>query len=214
MNPTTILCWSCRGMVPTGEGFCPGCRIIQPPDPRQDHFASFALKPDFTLDLAALDQGYREQQQRFHPDLFATRGATERRYSMEHVTRLNEGYRILKDPLLRGEYLLKIAGFRSQTPENSAPSDPAFLMEVMELRESLEEVDLKRGDALDHLTRLRHQVEEACSGELQALTTHFAAWFDSRGQGSLVQAARHIDRLRYFIRFIEELDRKEERSFL
>lgn len=208
-----IVCWSCRGVVPTGEGFCPSCRIIQPPDPRLDHFAGFNLAPGFAIDLAALDQGYREQQQRFHPDLFATRGATERRYSMEHVTRLNEGYRILKDPLLRGEYLLKMAGFRSQTPENHTPADPSFLMEVMELRESLEEVDIKHQDAQKLLTLLRVQVEEACAGEIQAMTRHFSAWFTNPGQDPLEQAARHIDRLRYFIRFIEELDRKEEGFF-
>ncbi|MBF0423759.1 MAG: Fe-S protein assembly co-chaperone HscB [Magnetococcales bacterium] len=207
------ICWSCRGAVPSGVGFCPTCRVIQPPDPRLDHFQNFALEPLFTLDLARLEQGYRERQQRFHPDLFVSRGATERRYSMEHVTRLNEGYRILKDPLLRGEYLLVLAGLRTRTPENATPSDPSFLMEVMELRETLEEVDWRRSDAMERLGQLRRQVEAACGAEMAEMGEAFAAWSAAGDLQDLRRAAEHTDRLRYFTRFIEELDRREEMVF-
>ncbi|HIJ82904.1 MAG: co-chaperone Hsc20 [Magnetococcales bacterium] len=207
------LCWSCRGGVPVGAGFCPTCRVIQPPDTRMDHFQYFGLVPGFIIDLAALEVGYRERQQRFHPDLFVSRSAAERRYSMEHVTRLNEGYRILKDPLRRGEYVLSVTGFRAQTPENATPSDPAFLLEVMELRESLEEVDLKRGDAVARLGKLRSLVAAECATEIEAMTESFSAWFSAGDQKHLQVAARRVDRLRYFTRFLDELDRREEIAF-
>ncbi|MBF0147914.1 MAG: Fe-S protein assembly co-chaperone HscB [Magnetococcales bacterium] len=207
------VCWSCRGGVVAGTAFCPTCRVIQPPDPRMDHFRYFDLNPGFEVDLAVLDGRYRERQQRFHPDLFVSRGAAERRYSMEHVTRLNEGYRLLKDPLRRGEYLLHVTGFRTRTPENSVPADPSFLMEMMELREALEDVDVKRSDAEVRLGALRRQVEEGRVGEIGALSRSFAAWFSGGERHHLDVAAERVDRLRYFTRFLDELERKEEEIY-
>lgn len=212
MNRVDV-CWFCRGGVVVGEGFCPTCRVIQPPDPRRDHFHYFGLNPGFDLDLGVLDTVYRQRQQQFHPDLFVSRGATERRYSMEHVTRLNEGYRTLKDPLTRGEYLLKVTGFREQTPENATPSDPAFLLEIMEWRETLEEVDLKGKNAAVQLQQLRDRMMETCDAEVVALGKGFHDWFVGGKREGLAVAAQHTDRLRYFTRFLDELDRKSELFF-
>lgn len=209
MNPMGV-CWSCRGGIASGVGFCPTCQVIQPPDPRMNHFQYFGIDPGFVIDLAVLETSYQERQRRFHPDLFVSRGAAEKRYSMEHVTRLNEGYRILKDPLRRGEYLLFVTGLRTQTPENTTPTDPEFLLEVMELRESLADVDVKQADAVVRLQNLRNHVETLCVEGIAALATNFSEWFSFHRAKSLENAAEQTDRLRYFRRFLEELDRKEE----
>ncbi|MBF0110089.1 MAG: Fe-S protein assembly co-chaperone HscB [Magnetococcales bacterium] len=175
-----------------------------------DHFSCFGLAPGFDIDLAALETEYRERQRQFHPDLFVARGAAERRYSMEHATRLNEGYRILRDPLRRGEYLLRVTRFRSETPENVAPTDPSFLGAMMEWREELAEVDPGASDAPVVLERLRRRVEEASRGEVEGLAGCFSAWFSGGDRNNLEMAGQGIDRLRYFNRFLEEVDRREE----
>lgn len=201
-------CWSCHGRV-EGELLCPACHILQPPRPDVDFFTLFGLERGFEVERERLEERYRAMQQQVHPDRFATRTATERRYSLEHVTRLNEGYRTLLQPLARGEYLLRLLGHVAHGENRGMPSDPAFLLEVMELREALEEVHPRAADAPARLARLRREVEQRLAGELGA----FAAQLPETPAGDparLAGLARHLDRCRFHNRFLEEVERKEE----
>ncbi len=207
-SPTRV-CWSCRNPL-SREPFCPICRIIQPADPNIDFFRLFDLEPSFDLSTETIEPLYRTWQQRFHPDRYASRTATERRYSLERVTRLNEAYRTLKDPLLRAEYLLSLSG---RAKSEGAASDPVFLMEVMELREALEELDLKRADAGDRLEESRDEAQRRIDRENTGLADCFSNYFSSRDESHLEQAARLVERLRYYHRFLEEIERLEERLF-
>ena len=103
------------------------------------HFELFGLPQSFVVDRAQLDSRYRELQRATHPDRFVNAGDQERRLSMQQATRVNEGYQVLKDPLLRGRYLLELSGF-TFSDEHHTTSDAAFLMEQMEIREALGEV--------------------------------------------------------------------------
>ncbi|MGB5178437.1 MAG: Fe-S protein assembly co-chaperone HscB [Gammaproteobacteria bacterium] len=103
------------------------------------HFERFGLAQCFDVDLDLLDKRYRDSQRAMHPDRFVNATDQERRISMQQATLINEGYRTLKDPLLRGRYLLQLAG-RSFDDEHHINSDINFLMEQMELREALGEV--------------------------------------------------------------------------
>lgn len=105
-------------------------------DLKQNHFALFGLPVAYTVDRAALDARYRELQRLVHPDRFASAGDQERRIAMQQATQINEGYRVLKDPLARGRYLLELRG-HAFDDERSTHQDPAFLMEQIELREEL-----------------------------------------------------------------------------
>lgn len=203
-------CWSCRGLV-GGEAFCPTCQAIQPPLPGADYFGLFGLEPGFEIDLDRLARVYQERQQQFHPDRFATRTATERRLSLAHVTELNEAYLALKDPLNRAGYLLARAGLgHGAGGGNAAPADPVFLMEVMEWREELAAVKLDDPRAADRLASQGRAMKQRMARELAAMSQAFARYFAGDRAG-LDLAARHADRLKYQKRFLEELDRLEER---
>lgn len=201
-------CWSCRGLVP-GGAFCPVCQMIQPPDLTVDFFQLFDLPTGFPLERALLDARYQALQRQFHPDRFATRSATERRLSLEHVTRINQAYQTLLDPLARSGYLLTRLGHPPPTPDRSGREDPEFLMEVMEHREALAAVDLTAAGAGEQLARLRSGAEERIHGELRTLTRLFAA-SDAGGMGEIAQANH---RLQYHRRFLEALDQAEETLF-
>jgi molecular chaperone HscB len=65
----------------------------------QNHFQLFGLPLTFGIDLARLEQGYRDLQSRVHPDRHAAGSEAERRVAMQWATRANEAYRTLRDPV-------------------------------------------------------------------------------------------------------------------
>src|SRR5689334_20083209 len=101
------------------------------------YFELFGLAEAFSIDLPALEKAYREIQSRVHPDRFAHAGDAERRASLLWTTRVNEGFQVLRDPVSRARHLLELHGVDVAFETNTAMPEQ-FLMQQMELRESLE----------------------------------------------------------------------------
>ncbi|MBF0097730.1 MAG: Fe-S protein assembly co-chaperone HscB [Magnetococcales bacterium] len=179
--------------------------MIQPVAAQVDFFALFSLSAAFDLDAARLQQPYQDLQRAFHPDRFVQRSATERRLSLEQVTHLNRAYQTVKDPLLRSEYLLERSGQGGAIDEKALNREPAFLMEVMEQREALEEVEITDPQAMQRLQSLRREADQRIAQELAALRAlHGATAVDWQA------VARCNHRLRYQRRFLEAMDQVEE----
>src|SRR3954453_14972854 len=102
-----------------------------------NHFKLFGLQPAFALDVEALERAYREIQSQVHPDRFAHAGDAERRASLQWTTRVNEAYRALRNPVQRASHFLSLHGVDVAFETNTAMPQQ-FLMQQMELRESLE----------------------------------------------------------------------------
>ena len=137
------------------------------------HFELFGLPPAFVVDMAQLDSRYRELQRTVHPDRFASASDQERRISMQLATQINEGYKILKDPLRRGRYLLELDGYRFDDGQHTN-KDVEFLMEQMELRESLGEVR-EADDAFAALGKVRDRIGGDNDRLIAVLHRQFAA---------------------------------------
>ena len=169
-------------------------------DLSQNYFELFGLPPSFDLDRQQLDTRYRELQRQVHPDRFATASDQERRLSMQHATRINEGYRLLKDPLARARYLLELAG-HGFNDEQATHQDPVFLMEQMELREALEEV---RGstDPFQALGDIMDRIGDRVDGLTDELTQAFAA--------GAVEHAGEVEQLIQRMQFFRKLEQEAE----
>ena len=85
---------------------------------------------------AALERAFFERSKELHPDRFASAPAAERVAALSKARALNDAYQTLKKPVPRAEYLLARAGV---TIGDNERLDPAFLMEILELREELAE---------------------------------------------------------------------------
>lgn len=129
----------------------------------KNYFELFELPAAYDVDSADLASRYRELQKRFHPDRFASATESERRLAMQMTSQINAAHQTLRDPVLRGRYLLGLQGVMTDE-ETDTRMDPAFLMEQMELREALDEA--------------REAPDRA--GRLQTLASRAAALFDER----------------------------------
>jgi molecular chaperone HscB len=117
--------------------FCHSCRAINPVDPATDHFMIFGLPRRYDLDEKLLHRRFLNITRDIHPDRFATSSGETVNVTMRMAARINEAYNVLKDPVLRAEYLLQQAGGKRASEDKRVPGN--LLAEVMELRERIEE---------------------------------------------------------------------------
>ena len=207
-------CWNCEKET-RGRAFCPECGKIAGVTPGATLFDVFELPSTYDVDIPGLEQRFRDMSLRLHPDRFAQAEARERRLSLEQTTTLNEAYKTLKDPTRRALYLLKLHGVDLDREDAGAQKDMPieFLEEVMELREELDEAikarDLTRAQAMavDVTARQREALTEA-AGALRALRNTDS---EAANDAELVKKASHaLGRVRYFTRFLEQVEAFEE----
>jgi len=106
-----------------------------------NYFELFELPVVFDVPQEHLDTRFRSLQRFLHPDKFASEPDTQRRWSMQAASFVNEAYQTLSKPLKRASYILSLNGI-SLDEETDTQMSPMFLMEQMEMREAL-------GDAPD-----------------------------------------------------------------
>lgn len=177
------------------------------------HFDVFGLAPAYDIDLARLERSYRDLAMKLHPDRYAQAGPRERRASLEQTSALNEAWKVLKDPVRRAFYLLELHGVDLESEEGAArtqmPLD--FLERVMELREGLERARGKRD--LDAARAMADGVQrEARSALEEAVAALRELERDPRQEAAKRRASHALGRVRYFTRFLEEVEAIEEEA--
>lgn len=127
-------------------------------------FALFDLPEQFQIQSEHLTARYRELQKELHPDKHAAKSEAERRWSLQAASFVNDGYQTLSSDLSRAIYLLQRNGI-SIDEESDTQMDPMFLMQQMELRESLESAEAS-SDPFSVLDSIRKELKTAISEKL------------------------------------------------
>ena len=133
-------CRHCGAGAPTESHFCPQCDRILTLARHGDYFSFFGLPRKLTIDAADLERRFRELSRRFHPDYYYNASSTERLASLERASYLNDAYRVLRQPLDRIEYLLKLEGMAGSGHQESSQVGAEMLDEVFALNEELDEI--------------------------------------------------------------------------
>ena len=107
-----------------------------------DPFERLGLPRRFSIDVAELERSYLERSREAHPDFHSGSDAAE-----IASAEINQAYVTLKDPFRRAESLLQLLGGPSPGEQKEMP--PAFLMEMLELRERIELADLAERDSIE-----------------------------------------------------------------
>jgi molecular chaperone HscB len=162
------------------------------PSSSSDPFELVGVAPAFEIDLAALERAYFARSKELHPDRMATASAAERVVQLTRSRALNDAYALIKNPIARAEYLLARAGV---TIGDNERLDPAFLMEILELREELAEARV--ANDTDKVAQLHRAMMQRRAAALAALPGLFAA-------NDLAAIKQQLIVLRYVSRYLEE----------
>lgn len=167
-----------------------------PAGPVLDPFALFDLPRRHAVARDVVEARYLERSRAAHPDNVVGADAATRRAALERASAINAAYRILRDPVLRAEQLVKLAGrdLDSTDPVRGAPH-PAqeFLLEMIDLRERLEDATAAAR------TSVRDEIEARADAALDAAVAALEL-------GDVNAAAQHLVARRYFQRFLDETD--------
>lgn len=165
-------------------------------------FSLFDLPVSFEIDLDELQQRYRELQKAVHPDHHATGSESEKLLAIQKASEVNDAYETLKSPLTRAEYMVAEHGFDVRH-EQATIRDGMFLMQQMELREELEEIE----SADDVETALDDFYDD-----VKRLITEYTEQFEKEfQQASYEEAADAVRKLRFIYKLKEEAQQLEDK---
>jgi molecular chaperone HscB len=179
-----------------------------------DHFEVLGLPRKYHLDAADLEARYLSLQKETHPDRFAKALPRERMEAVVRNTELNDAYKVLKNDVKRAEYLLKLEGvdIGEEKPQATTGAtkqlvvDPKLLIEVMQLREAL--ADARSEDDNQRVAALTEDVKGRRAAAMQIVNEGFNA-YDHGDKSKLDAIARALVSLRYYARFMDEVEGKE-----
>ncbi len=163
-------------------------------------FDVLGLPAQYALELPALEARVRDLQRALHPDKHSKGTPAERRASLSRAVTVNEAYRVLRDEVSRAMALLRLRG--REPREAGMPADPAFLTEVMELREALAEA--RAEGALERVRALASGVAAAQARSRAVLGEALDR------DGDLDRAEGELGKMRYYRRFLDEVALAEE----
>ena len=175
--------------------------------PSKNYYDFFGLEHRLDLDLRDLEKRFYALSREHHPDRFSLKSGDEQQRALDATAILNDGYRTLRDPLARAEYLLKENGF-DIGEQGSKNVPPELLEEVFELNMALEE--LRGGD--ESARRSLEDARNKFTGMRDAIDRELAEKFreyDGSRERAVLEAIRGIlNRRRYVRNLVNEVEKE------
>jgi len=176
-----------------------------------DYYELLGIPRSLNLSLDDLQKRFYELSRQLHPDRFMQKPEAERARALDMSSALNDGYRTLKDPIKRAQYLLSVEGF-DIGEQRSKDVPPELLEEVFELNMALEE--MRGGD--DSARPQLEQAEKNFAGMLaasdQQLIDLFVKYDVSQSREILTQIRNVLNRRKYIFNLVSEVQRTLETS--
>lgn len=172
-----------------------------------NYFQLFDIDLVFDIDINQLSSTYQQLQKTVHPDRFAHASSQEQLIAVQKSAQINDAYQILKEPLKRAEYMLKLRGVDMPDEQNTY-GDTSFLMRQMELREMMEEVE----HAADVDAAL-FALQEELATEYQAIFSQLHGQIIENSAESNNLACDNLRKLKFYQKLNVEVERIEDALF-
>jgi len=161
---------------------CDYCQTLNPSATATDFFALVGMARRYDIDQGELHRKYIALSRHAHPDFHAAEGQEVQQLHLNVSSALNDAYRTLKDPILRGAYLLELLGGKSSADDKSVPD--GFLGTMMMMQEEI--ADARDAGDADETKRLRDVLQT----QLEGLSHHLAELFEQHQQAVVCEAIR------------------------
>lgn len=177
----------------------------------RNFYEFFGIDRKLTLDNAALRKRFYELSRNWHPDRFSRKSADEQAQALEATAILNDGYRTLRDPVKRAEYLLTEEGFPIGE-QRSKDVPPELLEEVFELNMMLEELRSGDDSAREQLESAKQNFLKLRSDIDAELGSLFSKYDASDAESETAKQALHeirgvLNRRRYIENLLRDVDK-------
>lgn len=162
-----------------------------------DHFERLGFPRRFDLAEEEIERQYLLRSRELHPDFHHRSSSGEQKASVELSSSLNEAYMVLRDPFRRGDYLLQLLG--GPPPGSLKEMPQAFLMEMLELREQIEEVKAAREDS--RFSRMESELE----AKRDALFREIGQKFAKTESANLASIRQSLNAAKYLVNLLRDL---------
>lgn len=197
-------CPQCGAELETPLG-CTACGVLFSPEPEPTPFAALGLEPAMELDSADLRRRLLKASRLVHPDFFADAGEPQRALAEHNSALINRAFETLSDGVARADWLIGHCGGPREGELRDMPQ--AFLMEVLEWNEALEEARASAPGApeRERLGALRGELELARDAALLRLGELLRP-LPPAGDSALADARRELNALRYLRRTLDQIE--------
>jgi curved DNA-binding protein CbpA len=167
-------------------------------DPINDPFGTLGLPRSFGVDPSQVRRAWLSASGTLHPDRAGgdpLDGAEIARRS----ARVNEARRVLDNPELRAEALLRLLGGPAVGADKSLPE--GFLAEMMSVREELEAA----ADDPARVAALERWAQEQRSGHVERIGSLFDAHEKTGDRAAIASIRTELNAWRYIERMLEQI---------
>jgi molecular chaperone HscB len=185
---------------------CGGCESIFVASSELSPFEVFGLPVASRVERSSLRKKLLKLQRLLHPDFHGRAGEAMVGIAEHNTAEVNAAFEVLRDAARRASWIVEHLGGPSESTERQMPQ--AFLMEVMEWNETLEELK-ESGDqtqvknAIDELkAELNMQRAELIENTLDDTEAHL---HQTDGARPLAEIRRDLNAVRYIDRALREI---------
>ena len=164
-----------------------------------DYFELYEMPVSLQVDKKYVQKKYFELQKKYHPDFFSNESAEEQADVLEKSSIINKAYKTFQNDDETIKYVLQIKGLLEEEEKYELP--PAFLAEMMEINETLMEVD---DSTLEETETKINQLQKHLYAEVQINIEYYNQENTTNEQLLLVKD--YYFKKKYLKRILERLD--------
>lgn len=167
-----------------------------------NYFNFFGIEESFDIDLSSLRSKYILNSKKYHPDFHTLKSEQEQEQILEMSTLNNEAWKTLSDPVKRIDHLLSIHNIMPEEGKAQVPQE--FLMDMMEINESLMELEFEKDQ--NSLNSVMQKIESIVKELEKEGHTSMSLWNIDKKPEDLERVKDYYLKLKYINRIRERLD--------
>ena len=169
-----------------------------------NYFELYDLPVSFHPDQAKVKAKFYELSRANHPDRFTLADGDKQAEVLQMSSANNQAYKTLKDPYATMAYVLKLHNILEDEEKYNLP--PAFLMEMMDLNETLSdfEMDPRQTNLYESAAQMLADNLSVWEAQVQPLTEKFDN--GDHSEALLMQTKEQYFRKKYLLRIQERMN--------